>query len=255
MIFRTMPLENPWKRSAILFSMFNSLSAMAFWIVYDIVGYDKFLINLFLIIIVCFSFLLFLIGNIFPTIARVKYFVVIMGIFSVMPMLGLCIAPIFLFIILSNYSFLVKFAIISIYACMSIYWIFLKISRAIEIAKKFNYLKGEVIEREKIAYINRDKIKDFSLLRKNTQCNWTMRKIIPKIIPLAFLGYPLQRFITDIGGNSVTFAFMSVLALPLSLYIMGRISVGYYLWIYLIGKFEEVIGKKIYLWDISCAKI
>jgi hypothetical protein len=67
------------------------------------------------------------------------------------------------------------------------------------------------------------------------------------MVPISILGYPLQRYITDAGGYAATFAFISVLSVPLSVYIAGKIFSGYCLWLYLASKFERENNVKIFL--------
>lgn len=251
MIFRNASIGNPWRNSANVFLIFNLLSVMGFWIAYDISGYDKFFINICFFLVIFLYFLLFLIGTIFHTVARIKYFIIIMGAFAVAPILFFSIVPVILFLILSSFSFGLKTLVMSIYVGVAIYWALLKITETVKLDKEFSYLRGEIKINDQIAYIERDKINDLSFLKKNSPSNMITHRIIPKLLPLTLLGYPLQRIVTDAGGNSATMAFISLLTIPLSIYFMGRISSGYYLWVHLIGGIEKKIGKKIYLWDIS----
>lgn len=83
------------------------------------------------------------------------------------------------------------------------------------------------------------RIKDGSFLDK------TGAWLFPKLVLLVPLGYPLQRLFSDAGGLSAVLLLMAVLALPLALYILGRMACGFYLWIYTIRKLERQHGKPV----------
>lgn len=65
-------------------------------------------------------------------------------------------------------------------------------------------------------------------------------------IPLA---YPLQRLVTDTAGGGSTLLLLALLAWPLTLYILGRMTCGAYLWIYRVWQMQRQYGKPVVFAD------
>lgn len=240
-------MDNPWKRGALSFLMCNSLSFLFFYGTFDgagladdIIG-ELFICNFFL----CFG--LFIIGLAPYRINRVKFFVAILGTFGIFPICIFFIMPFLTFLVLSNFSFFMKILLIMLYAGFSIAWCIHVIIQTKCTEKKFSYLGNCVIIKNDIAYIDRDRVRDFSRLEKHKKMSGSLTKILSMVLPTVYIGYPLQRVIVDMSGQVGLMAFLAVLSIPMSLYVMGRMSAGYYLWIYLVGKLEEKIGAKIFL--------
>lgn len=61
-------------------------------------------------------------------------------------------------------------------------------------------------------------------------------------VPVA---YPVQRLLTDTGGLTSLLLLLSVLCIPLTLHILGRMSCGGYLWIYKVWQMERRHGKPV----------
>lgn len=61
-------------------------------------------------------------------------------------------------------------------------------------------------------------------------------------IPMA---YPIQRLLTDTGGMSAVLLLLAVLGLPLTIYILGRLTCGAYLWVYKVWQMERQYGKPV----------
>lgn len=61
-------------------------------------------------------------------------------------------------------------------------------------------------------------------------------------IPLA---YPIQRLLSDTGGTAAVLLLLSILGLPLTIYILGRMTCGAYLWIYKVWQLERQHGKPV----------
>lgn len=246
MILTQLPLDNPWKRGAIGFFTFNMASTLMMWIAFDIEGFSQeFLIEIFVFIPII-SIILFFFGDFFLAVDRVKFFVLILGFFGVLPILFSCILPFFLYILISNFSILANFLLAGSYFFSSTLWIFLSIKNTAKIEKKFDYLRSQISDRGGNKIIKRKYLLDFSNLNKK-QRGKKINFIRFVIVPLSFMGYPLQKIISSFGGDTAVLGFVSILAIPLSIYFMGKIASGYYLWIYCISKLEKEYKSKIIL--------
>lgn len=61
-------------------------------------------------------------------------------------------------------------------------------------------------------------------------------------IPLA---YPIQSLLSNTGGISAVLLLLAVLGFPLTLYILGRLTCGAYLWVYKVWQLERQHGKPV----------
>lgn len=244
MILTPLPLDNPWKRGAIGFLMFNMLSSLMIWIAFDINEVSQKFPEILFFSIPIISASLFFLGIIFPVINRTKFFVLILGLFGILPILFSCVLPFFLYIFISNFSLRVYFFTLGIYTGVAGFWVFLSVKKTAEVERKFNYLKSQIIEKDNKKIINREKLLEFSNLERSpsTKKINLMKSII---IPLSFVVYPLQKLLSSIGGDAAVLGFVSTLSIPLSIYFMGKIASGYYLWVYSISKLEKEYKSKI----------
>lgn len=132
------------------------------------------------------------------------------------------------------------------YVLISFFWIYVSIKKTASVEKSCNYLRSQINSDNGKKFIDRENLADFSILEKSHPTKKT--NIIKKIIiPLAMLVYPLQKIISGLGGNAAVFGAVSILSVPLSLYIIGKIASGYYLWIHCIGKLEKEYKSNILL--------
>ena len=67
-------------------------------------------------------------------------------------------------------------------------------------------------------------------------------------IPLA---YPIQSLLSDAGGTQAVLLLLSILGFPLTLYILGRMTCGAYLWIYKVWQLERLHGKPVVFQSID----
>lgn len=244
MILTPLPLDNPWKRGAIGFLIFNMSSSLMIWIAFGIKEVSQKFPEVLFFSIPMISAVLFFLGIIFPVINRTKFFVLILGLFGVLPILFSCVLPFFLYIFISDFSLRVYFFTLGIYTGVAAFWVFLSVKKTAEVERKFNYLKSQINEKDNKKIINREKLLEFSNLEKSPSTKKVnlMKSII---IPLSFVGYPLQKLLSSIGGDAAVLGFVSMLSIPLSIYFMGKIASGYYLWVYSISKLEKEYNSKI----------
>lgn len=62
------------------------------------------------------------------------------------------------------------------------------------------------------------------------------------VIPLA---YPLQRLLTDTAGSAATLLLLAILGCPVTIYLLGRLTCGAYLWVYKVWQLERQHGKPV----------
>lgn len=65
-------------------------------------------------------------------------------------------------------------------------------------------------------------------------------------IPMA---YPLQRLVTDTAGGGATLLLLAMFGYPLTLYILGRMTCGAYLWVYKVWQMECRYGRPVVFAD------
>lgn len=239
---------NPWKRSVPAFFMFNMLTLLVAWIALDIIGEKQQIVNYLLIATPSASIFLFLVGFFIGEVRRVKYFTVILGIFGIMPIFVASLMPFIVFLMLSKFLFVFKIAGAFTYSLFLIFSAFKSAKNIKRVESETDYLYFQIRPCSNNNYlIDVKNMRDINSFFKKKPVAKIHEKIIPKLLPIAVLGYPLQRLVTDVGGHATTMALLSVMSIPLSLYIVARMAAGYTLWIYLIGCREKKIGGPIFL--------
>src|SRR5215217_695299 len=104
MIIRSSPLGSPWKRGALAFFMFNSFSIFLIWMISEIVHRPQENMDLLMIVMSLISGILYFCSSVFE-VRRLKYVVLILGIFVAGPMLVFNGIIFFIFMELANYDF------------------------------------------------------------------------------------------------------------------------------------------------------
>lgn len=243
------PLDaNPWKRAIPTFLMCNILTLLVMWMAFDIAGVERNVINYLLMIVPVFSIILIFVGIIFNQVRRIKHFVLILGIFGLTPIFISCLTPFIAFLIICKCYFSIKIFGFAIYFLALILSALINAKKMKIIEKNIDYLSKQIsTSTENFAYIDPKKMREIDFFIKKKPVRKIYEKIVPKLLPLAALGYPLQRLITDVAGHATTFAFLSILSVPLSIYIAGRLAAGYMLWVHLIGCREKTMGVPIFL--------
>lgn len=243
-IYRAL-VDNPWKRVVPAFFMFNSFTLLSFFIVFDILGYEKDAIIFVFFIILFLSVVLLLIGYISTGPYRLKFFVLIVGGFGAVPIFLFNMAPFILCLIFPHGSLFLRICIFLLFSFVSATWVFFEIRWIRNIFEETRYFEEQIKVCGNISYVDPDKIKDIYDFKEKKGNRRVYAMAIGIIFPLASIGYPLQKLITSISGEFGTLFFISILSVPLSIYFIGRLSSGYYLWIYLIGKFEKEKDTKV----------
>lgn len=240
--------SNPWKRSAPAFFMFNMLTLVVTWIALDIIGEEKHMVNYLLLTIPIISAVLFLVGYFIGVVRRVKYFTLILGIFGVAPILISSLIPFIVFLVISKFPIAFKVLAGCTYLIALIFSALISAKNIKKTEEELDYLHKQIRPCSANDFcIDIKNIKEIRPFIKKKPIGKIREKIIPKLLPIAVLGYPLQKMVTDVGGHATTMAFLSVMSIPLSLYIVARVAAGYTLWIYLIDRREKKMGGPIFL--------
>lgn len=244
MILQSTPFSSPWTRGAIIFLMCNSLSLFLIWMVFDIAGKAQNFTGPLWLIVAGVSLLLYVLGVCFEVV-RLRYATLILGVFVALPGLIVCSTPLFLLAELAKIEDESKKIIWLFYFFLLFAWCFFEGKKIIYLEKKHDYLRSNVRVKGFIGFF----YPDFSgvLSDEGSSAPFTKTKMLSIITPIAFLGYPMQRLLAEAGGSIGVFGFLAVLTIPMSVYLAGKISAGYFLWIYLVGKFEVENNVKIFL--------
>lgn len=246
MIIRSTPLGSPWKRGAGAFFICNSLSIFFVWMVFDMERKPADFTGWLWLAVVACSAVAYGFGMIFD-VKRIKYVVLILGVLGAIPLFLLSSVSFFAFIELSQYERMKKLVLVLMYTVAIILWGSINFFRVIRLESESGYLAGGITIDNLNAYFSPDNYPELSECKKTSQKYLTAKKFFSIVAPVSIFGYPLQRYITDIGGYAATFAFISVLSVPLSIYFAGEIFSGYCLWIYLGSRFEKENKVKIFL--------
>ncbi|NVD74589.1 hypothetical protein HUX88_29315 [Duganella sp. BJB1802] len=247
MIIRRAIEANPWKRIIPVFLMVNSFTLILFFVVFDILGYEKKPLFLLFFIVLFLSVAFFLIGYFSGGPLRLKFFVLIVGAFGIIPIVLFSMAPFVLCLMSPHGSFFFRIFILLLYFLVSAIWVVFEIRWIRKIFEKTSYFENQIEVCGAVSYVDRDEIEDIYDFKEIKSNKNFYAKAISILCPFALLGYPLQKLITGIGGEFGTLFFASMLSVPLSIYFIGRLSAGYYLWVHLIGKFEKEKETKVIL--------
>lgn len=244
MILQSTPLISPWTRGAIIFFMYNSLSIFLTWMVFDIAGRTQDVTGPLWVVVAAISLLLYLFG-IYFTVKRLKFTIIILGVFVALPGLIFCITPTFLFAELAKIEPQNKKLIGVFYFLALFFWCVFQAKKTIHLERKYDYLRKNIRVRKGLGFFYPDSAGMLSA--EPVDENFTKTKLLSIITPIVFLGYPMQRLISDVGGSVGFFGVIAVLTIPMSVYLAGKISAGFFLWIYLAGNFEARNNVKIFL--------
>jgi hypothetical protein len=244
MIFQTNPPINPWTRGAVIFFIFNSLTIFFTWMVFDMVAKPQNFTGPTWLTVVGISVLLYLLGAFFR-VERLRVAILILGFFVALPGFIFFTAPIFLVMEAANVEFDVKVFIWFAFILLTCLCCVFQARRIINIESKNDYLRKNIRIKMSMGFFY--PYCSEMLGYGDSNAKFSRGEILKIISPIIFLGYPLQRLIVTYNGNVGFFCVMALLTIPLAIYIAGKISAGYFLWIHLVGNFEAKHNIKIYL--------
>lgn len=244
MILQSGPLINPWTRGSIIFFIYNSFSVFLIWMGFNIAKKPQDFTGSLWLVILGVSIFLYFIGRLFD-VKRLRCTIIILGSFVALPGLIFCSIPLFLFMELAKIRSDLKILIIFSYVFLLGSWCFFQAREIIYLERKYNYLEKNVRVIGVIGF--------FYPYSAGMLCEGSdgervgKRRIFQIITPIIFLGYPAQRLIADAGGSVGFFGVLSVLTIPMAVYLAGKMSAGYCLWVHLVSKFEKKNSVKIFL--------
>lgn len=67
----------------------------------------------------------------------------------------------------------------------------------------------------------------------------------PYLVMAIPMGYPIQRLLSNTGGDSAVLLILALLGLPITIYMFGRMTCGAYLWIFKVWQLEKQHGKPV----------
>jgi hypothetical protein len=212
--------------------------------VFDIVEKPQNFTGSLWLIIVAISIVLYLLGRFFE-VQRLRYSIIILGIFVALPGLVFCTVPLFLFMELAKIRSELKISISISYIFLLGFWCFFQARKIIFLERKYDYLGKNVRVRGVIGFFY--PYSAGMLCEGNDGERIGKRRVFQIITPIIFFGYPAQRLIADVGGSVGFFGVIAVLTIPMAVYLAGKISAGYFLWVHLVGNFEKKNSVKIFL--------
>ena len=71
----------------------------------------------------------------------------------------------------------------------------------------------------------------------------------PYLVMAIPMAYPIQRLLSSTGGDSAVLLVLAILGLPITIYFLGRMTCGAYLWIYKVWQMERQHGKPVVFAD------
>lgn len=175
------PLDaNPWKRAIPAFLMCNILTLLVMWMAFDIAGVERNVINYLLMIVPVFSIILIFVGIIFNQVRRIKYFVLILGIFGLSPIFISCLTPFIAFLIICKCYLSIKIFGFAIYFLALILSALINAKNMKIIGKNIDYLGKQIsTSAENFAYIDPKKMREIDFLSRKNLLEKFMKKLCP----------------------------------------------------------------------------
>lgn len=239
MIIREAPVDNAWYRAAgTWFVALFAINCLA-WPVLDFYRYDLSRFGWIAFSIPVGSAILWMFGRLFGAPKRVMLFATVIGLFGITPLLLGSLLPIIVLLFLADPKSFYLRASMALCLFLLAYWMRIEVKALHKkiVSKRF-------IEREfrigiDAIYLNRaPKTNLDDAPQKHPQRRDTAAGFYPVLFFLLAAGYPLQRLLFDSGGVPAVVFLLSILGTPLAVYIIGRVTCGFYLWIYTVRKLE-----------------
>ena len=181
-------------------------------------------------------------------VTRLKYFVLILGVFLFFPLSMFWITPIVLLTILIDCSLYLKAFWWGVFGLVTVLLIYRDISATRKVESECQYLAHEIEVDAGGAFINRDTVTSFDELPQRDVLNPRLQKLLAAaIFVMPVIIYPIQKSILGLEGAQDTMAYISSLATPLAIYSLVKMCSGYYVWVYLIGRYESATGHRVLL--------
>jgi hypothetical protein len=239
MIIRETPVDNAWYRAAgVWFIALSAINCLA-WPVADYCKYDLPHLQWLALATPLGSLILGILGKLLGEPRRILLFVMIIGLFGIVPLLAGLLVPIFCLLLLCQENPARSLIFMALCLTPSAYWISVEVE-----VLRLNMIRERFIEREfrigkNFLYLNRSPTTDLEGRPAGNgpfleRAGW----IFPTLVFLLPIAYPLQRLIFHAGRAPAVVLLLTILGTPLAIYILGRMTRGFYLWIYTVRKLE-----------------
>lgn len=241
MIIREVPLDNAWYRAAgSWFIAFFGINCLL-WPLLDYYKYDIGNLKWIALAMPLGSLIFGLIGKFVNEPNRVVVFVSIVGLFGIGPLFVATILPSFALVFLSLKVSEGSLLFVAAWLAVSFYWIIKSVNQLKERMRKSEFIEHEFCIEKSYISLKRSPKTDLDAedSKIGGQKNSIGNKFFEKLLFLIPMAYPLQRLFSDTGGFPAVLLLLSIFTLPLSIYILGRMARGYYLWIYSVRKIER----------------
>lgn len=184
----------------------------------------------------------------FVKVTRLKYFVLILGVFLFFPLLMFWITPVVLLTILVDSSLYLKLFWWAVFGLVTLLLIYRDICVTRKVEFQCKYLAQEIKVDAAGAFINRDTVRDFYELSRRDVRHPRLHKLLAAgIFVMPVIIYLLQKAILGLEGDEDTMGYLSALSTPLALYSIMKMCSRYYLWIHLVGRYESASGHQVFL--------
>lgn len=246
MIMHSNPSGGPWKRASCGFFIFNSLTLVMLWMVFDIVKKPQEFTGWAWGVVLLISIMLYVFEIAIP-VKRLRSVILILGIFVALPGFLFFAMPIFMFFELAGMVGGKRIVFLSSYLSPVLIWSIFQSIRINKVRIRENYFEKEVLIQGPSGYFDADNADDLGDLGKTHVKRLSGKSRFSLAFFLVSVTYPLQRYLSGIGDYAALFLVMGLLSLVILIYTAGKICSGYVLWIYLAGKFERENKIKIFL--------
>jgi len=236
-------VSNIWKACAGAWFIGFGFISMFFWIIPEQLGQDSAVWEVLAWIWICGSIALLAIGLLWKEgRRRVLIVVSIATLFGYLPVIALCAVFGFSFLFLFSPDESAKFLLaVSMSIGITFWWCFREVRRFAKLISERRFIEREFDVDEDHVVLSRPHRTSLDLppIPQNTLMGGLYYRFAPRLVMLIPIAYPLQRLLTGAGGTPAVLLFLSVLAAPLAIHGLGRLSCGAYLYGYKVWQLEK----------------
>lgn len=217
------------------------LTAMLAFISLDTAGRSTDLIFEFFVSAMVISATLHMFG-VFFIVYRVKHFYLILGALGFLPLLVFFLSPAVLTTMLVYEMYEWKAFYWATFCVSAIFFSYRSIRKTKALEIQYKYLASEIKLEGTQAYVDRQRMKDLWELAPRKEFSPRLHNFLGTALCFLPSLFPLQIILFRLDENMHVVVHLSILCVPLSMYLIVKICSGYYLWIHLIDRFESRIG-------------